>query len=325
MLMANSKPFVVKSATSLVATAPKPATGLVATGVTNVLANTRPNADVNGNQGSRNIEESNEFPTIQEYPTVLSTIMERSDESRTLSSTISNYSTKTFSSNSSTRASLGSTTSTSSTLSCDKNLLIKPNLENINETTAEEVEFEVFKDKPKEDDVDIEYENKERNPPNKLLEPEKVAPVADEWGDLMSDMLMSAQGSLKWGAHSGETFKSGGAHEDMNCGTATFKVPESLPKTMNKKPEESFPVFNGSKQSTLSCKEVENPFDEEVIAKILKSVSPPISSRAGFCFLDKNMPSMKLQSQITLGKELFNIRRQLGQGECWFAEHSNAN
>ncbi|KAK8727798.1 hypothetical protein OTU49_009461 [Cherax quadricarinatus] len=69
-----------------------------------------------------------------------------------------------------------------------------------------------------------------------------------------------------------------------------------------------------SKSGKPSLRDQINPFAEEVLQSILSSLREPVEARGGFVGLPGALPLIKPNIQVTLGSEMFHVRRIRGEG-----------
>ncbi|XP_047474733.1 uncharacterized protein LOC125029042 [Penaeus chinensis] len=60
--------------------------------------------------------------------------------------------------------------------------------------------------------------------------------------------------------------------------------------------------------------DVINPFDEDLLQTLLLNMEQPVEERGGFVLQQGKMPQVKPNSQVTLGGEMFHVRRLRGEG-----------
>ncbi|XP_076055680.1 uncharacterized protein LOC143033920 [Oratosquilla oratoria] len=73
------------------------------------------------------------------------------------------------------------------------------------------------------------------------------------------------------------------------------------------------PNAKGSKAMQMSVEELD-PFDEELCDNLLHNLDVPINQRGGFMELKGNVPVVKSDIQLSLGPEIFQVKRQCGEG-----------
>ncbi|KAK4311893.1 hypothetical protein Pmani_016640 [Petrolisthes manimaculis] len=84
------------------------------------------------------------------------------------------------------------------------------------------------------------------------------------------------------------------------------------------KPPSAAPVtkmeMKETKIAKVSFPENINPFSEDILNIILSSLDEPLQKRGGYVALNGSLPPVTVQSQVTLGREMFHIRRVCGEG-----------
>ncbi|XP_042240559.1 probable inactive serine/threonine-protein kinase bub1 isoform X2 [Homarus americanus] len=69
-----------------------------------------------------------------------------------------------------------------------------------------------------------------------------------------------------------------------------------------------------SKENNQNFPEKINPFAEEIVQVVLSKLEEPVEARGGFVTSHGKLPFIKTNSQITLGSEMFHVRRIRGEG-----------
>ncbi|XP_042868187.1 uncharacterized protein LOC122250695 isoform X3 [Penaeus japonicus] len=91
------------------------------------------------------------------------------------------------------------------------------------------------------------------------------------------------------------------------------EMPQSLAESTRIDGREPKPV-SAFKMQKQNLPEVINPFDENLLQELLLNMEQPVEERGGFVLQQGKMPQVKPNSQITLGGEMFHVRRLRGEG-----------
>uniref|UniRef100_A0A6A7G355 Mitotic checkpoint serine/threonine-protein kinase BUB1-like n=1 Tax=Hirondellea gigas TaxID=1518452 RepID=A0A6A7G355_9CRUS len=96
------------------------------------------------------------------------------------------------------------------------------------------------------------------------------------------------------------------AHQHLGIAAAAVNEKRSSSSTQLAQTSSGLEELSGS--STL------DPFSDELLQLLLSRLSHPLTARTGFIANNINMPLVKTNTQLSLGEELFHVRRIRGQG-----------